>query len=88
MGTVKYLLDTHTFLWAVRGSSRLSGEAVKIIEDMDVQLFLSAVSSYEIMNKHRIGKLMEFNDVVDNYFNFMDKLIVYPSCGEHKRFAD
>jgi len=89
MGTVNYLLDTHTFLWAVRGNPKLSSEAVKIIEDMDVQLFLSAVSAYEILNKHRIGKLTEFNDVVDNYFDFVDKLSVVelPINARHAHYA-
>ena len=54
MGTVGYLLDTHTFLWAVRGSSsNLSNWAEKIIENMDVLIYVSAVSAYEIMNKFR-----------------------------------
>ncbi|MCL1819600.1 MAG: type II toxin-antitoxin system VapC family toxin [Oscillospiraceae bacterium] len=71
MGTIKYLLDTHTFLWAVRGSPKLSNTAAKIIEDMNVRIFVSAVSAYEIMNKHRVGKLPEFEDIAKDYFNFV-----------------
>jgi PIN domain nuclease of toxin-antitoxin system len=78
MGVVKYLLDTHTFLWAVRGSSNLSEMAVKTIENMDSQIFISAVSAYEIMNKHRIGKLSEHEDISNNYFEFVEKLDVIP----------
>jgi PIN domain nuclease of toxin-antitoxin system len=74
VGTVGYLLDTHTFLWAVRGSSNLSGTAIKIIEDLESRIFVSAVSAYGIMNKHRIGKLPEFDDIATNYFNFVKKL--------------
>jgi PIN domain nuclease of toxin-antitoxin system len=74
MGTIGYLLDTHTFLWAVRGSTNLSNTAAKMIEDMNVQIFVSAVSAYEIMNKHRIGKLPEFDDIAKDYFNFVKKL--------------
>ncbi|MCL2457184.1 MAG: type II toxin-antitoxin system VapC family toxin [Defluviitaleaceae bacterium] len=74
MGNVGYLLDTHTFLWAVRGSKNLSDTAVKIIEDTNLRVFVSAVSAYEIMNKHRIGKLTEFDDVAKNYFDFVKKL--------------
>ena len=66
MGTIGYLLDTYTFLWAVRGSSKLSSIAAKTIEDMTKQVFISAVSAYEIMNKFRIGKLPEFEDVANN----------------------
>jgi len=31
-------------------------------------------SAYEIMNKHRIGKLSEFDDIAKNYFDFLKKL--------------
>lgn len=89
MGAVKYLLDTHTFLWAVRGSEKLSDTAVKTIEDMRIQVYLSAVSAYEIMNKHRIGKLPEFDDIAKNYFSFVKKLNVLPLSvsDEHAHFA-
>jgi len=89
MGSVKYLLDTHTFLWAVRGSPKLSDTAAKIIEDMNVEIYLSAVSAYEIKNKHRIGKLREFDDIAKNYFNFVKTLDVLPLpiSDEHAHFA-
>jgi PIN domain nuclease of toxin-antitoxin system len=89
MGAVGYLLDTHTFLWAVRGSPNLSDTAVKIIENMSVQVFVSAVSAYEIMNKHRIGKLSEFDDIVKDYFGFVKKLDVVslPVSEQHAHFA-
>jgi len=74
MGVIGYLLDTHTFLWTVRGSKNLSDTAIKIIEDSNVKIFVSATSAYEIMNKHRIGKLSEFDDVANNYFDFVKKL--------------
>ena len=89
MGTIRYLLDTHTFLWAVRGSSKLSSTAAKTIEDMTKQVFISAVSAYEIMNKFRIGKLPEFEDVANNYFNFVKMLDVVslPISERHSHFA-
>jgi PIN domain nuclease of toxin-antitoxin system len=72
MGSVKYLLDTHTFLWAVRGSPKLSKAAQDVIADEDAQKFVSAVSAYEIMYKHRIGKLHGFEDIAENYLNILD----------------
>jgi len=89
MGAVRYLLDTHTFLWTVRGSKNLSDAAAKIIENTNVKIFVSAVSAYEIMNKHRIGKLPEFDDVAKNYFNFMKKLGAdsLPISDKHAHFA-
>jgi len=89
LGTVGYLLDTHTFLWAVRGSPNLSDTAERIIEDVNLQVFISAVSAYEIMNKHRIGKLPEFDDIARDYFTFVKKLGVdsLPISERHAHFA-
>ncbi|MCL2636994.1 MAG: type II toxin-antitoxin system VapC family toxin [Oscillospiraceae bacterium] len=89
MGTVKYLLDTHTFLWALRGSSKLSEKAAKTIEDMNVQIYLSAVSAYEIKNKHRMGKLPDFDDIAKDYFNFVEILnvLTLPISEKHAHFA-
>ena len=89
MGTIGYLLDTHTFLWAVRGSLKLSSTAVKIIENAELRVFISAVSAYEIMNKFRIGKLPEFEDVAKNYFDFVKKLDVdsLPVSERHSHYA-
>ncbi|MCL1807628.1 MAG: type II toxin-antitoxin system VapC family toxin [Oscillospiraceae bacterium] len=69
MGAVKYLLDTHTFLWAVRESPKLSNNAKTIIADKDAEKFVSAVCAYEVMYKYKIGKLYGFEDVAENYFN-------------------
>ena len=54
MGMVKYLLDTHTLLWAACDNAKLSDNALKIIEDINTILFVSAVSGYEIMYKHKL----------------------------------
>ena len=74
MGTVKYLLDTHTFLWAAYDDARLSNISKKAIENEDTQIFVSAVSAYEIMNKYRIGKLPEYTYVAENYFDILREL--------------
>ena len=89
MGTISYLLDTHTFLWAVRGSPNLSTMAENIIEDMNVNIFVSAVSAYEIMNKHRIGKLPEYDDIAKDYINFVKRLGVdsLPISEQHAHYA-
>jgi len=71
MGTVGYLLDTHTFLWAVRGSEKLSTVVKNVLTDASVQKFVSAVSAYEIMYKHKLGKLHGFEDVAKNYLDVL-----------------
>jgi PIN domain nuclease of toxin-antitoxin system len=54
---MKLLLDTHTFLWFVIGSSNLSANARALIEDAANEKFLSVACLWEIAIKLSIGKL-------------------------------
>ncbi len=54
---MKILLDTCTFLWLTAGSKDLSSEAIKAFSDPENEVYLSAVSAWEINVKYRIGKL-------------------------------
>jgi PIN domain nuclease of toxin-antitoxin system len=53
---MKLLLDTHTFLWFINDSSRLSARAKALLES-DADLFLSIASLWEMAIKTAIGKL-------------------------------
>jgi PIN domain nuclease of toxin-antitoxin system len=54
---MNYLLDTHTFLWTIANSKNISVLASKAIKSPDNEIFVSAVSFWEISIKCRIGKL-------------------------------
>lgn len=54
---MKLLLDTCTFLWLVTADDALSSESRKAFSDPNNDVFLSAVSGWEIMLKYSIGKL-------------------------------
>ncbi len=54
---MRYLLDTHTFLWAANGDPQLSARARAIVSDPLSELFLSAASAYEIAVKVAHGGL-------------------------------
>ena len=54
---MKFLLDTHTFLWFIMGSPNLSAPARALIEDAVNAKFLSVASLWEIAIKLSIGKL-------------------------------
>ena len=54
---MKILLDTHTFIWFVTDSSRLSTTAKALIEDEYSKKLLSIASIWEMGIKHSIGKL-------------------------------
>ena len=53
------LLDTHALLWWLAGTSALTRRARTTIETEDVEVFVSAVSAWEIATKFRLGKLPE-----------------------------
>ncbi len=54
---MRYLLDTHTFLWWNLGSPQLSLICRALVEDQDNEIYLSAGSAWEIAIKVQIGKL-------------------------------
>jgi len=54
---VRLLLDTVTFLWATLDDPRLSSRAREALTDPGNDVFLSAVSAWEIAVKHSLGRL-------------------------------
>jgi PIN domain nuclease of toxin-antitoxin system len=54
---VRLLVDTQCWLWMVADPDRLSRSARALISSEKHELFLSAVSSWEISIKHGLGKL-------------------------------
>lgn len=53
---MRLLLDTHVLLWWL-GDARLSPEATQVIADGRNEVFVSAVSAWEISIKTALGKL-------------------------------
>ena len=89
MGIMKCLLDTHTLLWAVRDENKLGKKAFEIIENAENQLFISAASAYEIMYKHQLGKLPEYEYFAENFFDIINRLDAkeLPLSITHTHFA-
>lgn len=54
---MKYLLDTHCFLWAITNDSRMSTRARAVFLDAGNKLYLSVASLWEIAIKVRLGRL-------------------------------
>jgi PIN domain nuclease of toxin-antitoxin system len=54
---VNLLLDTHVFIWWDQRNAALSAAARAAIEDPRNNVFVSAVSVWEIAIKRRLGKL-------------------------------
>ncbi len=54
---MKYLLDTHTLIWAVTKPQKLSDTVKTILEDTTNDVVVSAISFWEISLKYSIQKL-------------------------------
>ena len=54
---MRLLLDTHSFVWFIEGSPRLSSRARELIEADAAEVYVSAATGWEIATKHRLGKL-------------------------------
>lgn len=54
---MKYLLDTHAFLWFVSDDNRLSSKARSLIKNHKNEIYFSAVSAWEMSIKTRLHRL-------------------------------
>ncbi|WP_373047147.1 type II toxin-antitoxin system VapC family toxin [Vulgatibacter sp.] len=54
---MKYLLDTHAFLWWAFDAPELSPTARALIADRSNVVYVSSASAWEIATKHRLGRL-------------------------------
>lgn len=52
---MKVLLDTHIVLWAIADSNRLDERTMKILQDINNEVYYSVVSVWEIAIKHQIN---------------------------------
>jgi PIN domain nuclease of toxin-antitoxin system len=54
---MKLLLDTHTVLWSFADVAKLSSTAVTLLQNPQNEVWVSAVSAWEIAIKANLGKL-------------------------------
>jgi len=59
------LLDTHTFIWTISETNKLSEHAFKMIKSIDNEVFVDVVSFWEIALKTSIKKF-SFDGVIIN----------------------
>ena len=66
---MRLLLDTHIFLWWVRGDKRLSKSSVHKIKEAE-EVYLSSASIWEIAIKMRLGKISgDLNALIQEIHN-------------------
>ena len=54
---MKILLDTHIFLWYITGDTKLPANILNEIRKIENEVYLSAISNWEVIIKYQIGKL-------------------------------
>jgi PIN domain nuclease of toxin-antitoxin system len=54
---MRYLVDTHVFLWWMSDPDRLSSAVVSLLRDQSQEIGFSAVSVWEIAIKSALGKV-------------------------------
>jgi PIN domain nuclease of toxin-antitoxin system len=65
---MKFLLDTHTFLWMLKKESPLSDRVRELLRDMNNVLFLSAVSPWEVAIKIGSGRFSLTQEPLAQFF--------------------
>ncbi len=58
------LLDTHVLLWWWSNDTKLSHNAREVLADSKTDIYVSAVSAWEIATKIRLGRLPAFEDTI------------------------
>jgi len=71
---MKYLFDTHAFLWSVFNPEKLSSPVRKIFHETKTSIALSVVTFWEISLKYEMGKLVLTNCLPDDLVKISDKL--------------
>lgn len=59
---MKYLLDTHSFIWSFMSPEKLSSQAKELIEDGDNEILICSTTFWEIAEKHQ-QKKMDFGPI-------------------------
>jgi PIN domain nuclease of toxin-antitoxin system len=54
---MSYLLDTTIFIWLLKEPEKLNQRALDLLEDGNQNVFLSSVTSWEVVIKFAIGRL-------------------------------
>ena len=81
---MRYLLDTHTFLWYFADSNSLSETAANIMEDEYLQKYVSMASLWEFSIKLSMGKL-QFEGGLSQLLNIMTQngFVIWPITQSH-----
>jgi PIN domain nuclease of toxin-antitoxin system len=66
---VRFLVDTHTFLWAVLSPEKLTDRVRGVFTDSDAELLISIATPWEMAIKSGVGKLENGAEILDDFEN-------------------
>lgn len=69
---MRFLLDTHIFLFFINGDHSISKKVIDIINNHDSEKYISVVSIWEITIKLNIGKL-KLRDDINSIYQLLEK---------------
>jgi len=69
----KLLLDTHVLLWAIGKTDELSPQVIELINNKENEVFVSAITFWEISLKYCIGKL-ELNFAIQDILKYCEQM--------------
>jgi PIN domain nuclease of toxin-antitoxin system len=80
-----FLFDTHAVIWWFTEGSRVSEDVRMLVGDANNDIYVSAVSAWEIAAKEKAGKLPQTSLLVLNYQNRLAEagFIPLPITAEH-----
>ena len=84
---MKYLLDTAVWLWSLNSPELIADEGREILERGEEEIYLSAVTSWEISIKMRVGKLNFAGAPAHHVPRFMAKQGLRPLSVTHSHAA-
>lgn len=62
---LKLLLDTHIWLWLVGDPDRLGRRTMQELKSVDNELWLSPISTWEILTLHQKGRIKLHGDITE-----------------------
>jgi PIN domain nuclease of toxin-antitoxin system len=60
---LKLLLDTHIWLWLLQSPQKIGPQTSQLLADPASELWLSPISTWEVLRLHRKGRIFLANDL-------------------------
>ena len=81
---MSYVLDTHIVIWLANDPNRINDSVKDILQDIDLDIYFSAVNLWEIVIKNQLNKSDFRIDAAELYQNLLDHdFVELPVLSKH-----